>query len=214
MSARLLSTQPLVCHPATPCAAVRGIEVELHWQHAPEPALLLIYVVRGALNELRLPGRAAAPTRTDGLWQHTCFEAFVGTEGNSAYREFNFAPSADWAAYLFSDERVRDVAAETAASLAPPRIVTSRSRGADVFTLGAEVPAGWLPDAAERSWSLGLSAVIESADGRLSYWALHHPAPRPDFHQRAGWAAYLPAPEISSKIGRQRTSDAREQLSK
>ena len=164
MSARLLSTQPLVCHPATPCAAVRGIEVALHWQHAPEPALLLIYVVRGALNELRLPGRAAAPTRTDGLWQHTCFEAFVGTEGNSAYREFNFAPSADWAAYLFSDERVRDVAAETAASLAPPRIVTSRSRGA-VFTLGAEVPAGWLPDAAERSWSLGLSAVIESADG-------------------------------------------------
>ncbi|HOP89085.1 MAG TPA: DOMON-like domain-containing protein, partial [Ottowia sp.] len=189
MSARLLSTQPLVCHPATPCAAVRGIEVALHWQHAPEPALLLIYVVRGALNELRLPGGAAAPTRTDGLWQHTCFEAFVGTEGDSAYREFNFAPSADWAAYLFSDERVRDVAAETAASLAPPRIVTSRSRGADVFTLGAEVPAGWLPDAVDPPWLLGLSAVIESADGRLSYWALHHPAPRPDFHQRAGWAA-------------------------
>ena len=213
MSARLLSTQPLVCHPATPCAAVRGIEVELHWQHAPEPALLLIYVVRGALNELRLPGGAAAPTCTDGLWQHTCFEAFVGTEGDSAYREFNFAPSADWAAYLFSDERVRDVAAETAASLAPPRIVTSRSRGA-VFTLGAEVPAGWLPDAVDPPWLLGLSAVIESADGRLSYWALHHPAPRPDFHQRAGWAAYLPAPEISSKIGRQRMSDARQKLSK
>ena len=94
MSARLLSTQPLVCHPATPCAAVLGLEVALHWQHAPEPALLLIYVVRGALNDLRLPGGAAAPTRTDGLWQHTCFEAFVGTEGDSAYREFNFAPSA------------------------------------------------------------------------------------------------------------------------
>ena len=214
MSARLLSTQPLVCHPATPCAAVRGIEVELHWQATPHPALLLVYALRGVLTNLRLPAAAASPARIDGLWQHTCFEAFVGTEGNSAYREFNFAPSADWAAYLFSDERVRDVAAETAASLAPPRIVTSRSRGADVFTLGAEVPAGWLPDAAERSWSLGLSAVIESADGRLSYWALHHPAPRPDFHQRAGWAAYLPAPEISSKIGRQRTSDAREQLSK
>ena len=198
MSARLLSTQPLVCHPATPCAAVRGIEVALHWQHAPEPALLLIYVVRGALNELRLPGRAAAPTRTDGLWQHTCFEAFVGAEGDSAYREFNFAPSADWAAYLFSAERVRDAAAETAASLAPPRIVTSRSRGA-VFTLGAEVPAGWLPDAVDPPWLLGLSAVIESDDGRLSYWALHHPAPRPDFHQRAGWAARLTAPVASSQ---------------
>ena len=31
---------------------------------------------------------------------------------------------------------------------------------------------------------------------------------------RQAWTARLPAPEISSKIGRQRTSDAREQLSK
>lgn len=214
MSARLLSTHPLVCHPATPCAAVRGIEVELHWQATPHPALLLVYALRGALTDLRLPAAAASPARIDGLWQHTCFEAFVGTDGDHpAYREFNFAASGDWAAYRFSAERVRDMAAETIASPAPPRIVTSRSRGA-VFTLGAEVPVGWLPDAVDRPWLLGLSAVIESADGRLSYWALHHPAPRPDFHHRAGWTARLPAPEISSKNGRQCTSDVREQLSK
>ena len=37
-----------------------------------------------------------------------------------------------------------------------------------------------------------MSAVIETDDGRLSYWALAHPAPQPDFHHRAGWTARLP----------------------
>ncbi len=199
MSARLLSTHPLLCHPATPCAAVRGIEVELHWQAAPQPALLLVYALRGAVNALRLPGASAAPARIDGLWQHTCFEAFIGTSGNAAYREFNFAPSGDWAAYRFSAERVRDDAAQAAPSPAPPRIVSRRSRPADVFTLGAEFPAAWLPDAADGPWHLGLSAVIETEDGALSYWALHHPAPRPDFHHRDGWPVRLPAADFQSK---------------
>lgn len=29
---------------------------------------------------------------------------------------------------------------------------------------------------------LALCAVIEASDGSLSYWALAHPADRPDFH--------------------------------
>jgi len=36
-----------------------------------------------------------------------------------------------------------------------------------------------------------LTAVIETQDGNLSYWALHHPAERPDFHRNAGWTAEL-----------------------
>ena len=212
MSARLLSTHPLVCHPATPCAAVRGIEVELHWQAAPQPAFLLVYTVRGAVDALRLPCACAAPARTDGLWQHTCFEAFIGTPCSAAYREFNFAPSGDWAAYRFSAERVRDDAAHAAASPAAPRIVTSRSRPADVFTLGAELPVGWLPDAADDPWQLGLSAVIETQDGALSYWALHHPAPRPDFHHRDGWPARLHTAEVRSQKPLSRPTDEREQL--
>jgi hypothetical protein len=209
MTARLLSTHPLICHPATPCAAVRGIEVELHWQAAPQPVLLLVYTVRGDLSGLRIPAPTPLPARTDGLWQHTCFEAFVATDGAAAYREFNFAPSGDWAAYRFSDERVRDAAAETADALTPPRIVTSRSRPADVFTLGAEIPAEWLPDAADRPWQLGLTAVIESTDGRRAYWALHHPAPRPDFHHQGGWVACA---DFSHQNDRTSASTHREQL--
>jgi len=38
---------------------------------------------------------------------------------------------------------------------------------------------------------LGLSAVIEAADGGLSYWALRHPPGKPDFHRPEAFALEL-----------------------
>src|SRR5207253_6068780 len=39
------------------------------------------------------------PGRADDLWQTTCFEAFLRRPGEESYREWNFAPSGQWAAY-------------------------------------------------------------------------------------------------------------------
>jgi hypothetical protein len=53
-----------------------------------------------------------------------------------------------------------------------------------------------------KTWQVGLSAVVEAADtidGGRSYWALHHPAPHPDFHQRAAFALVLNADQKSSQ---------------
>jgi hypothetical protein len=52
------------------------------------------------------------------------------------------------------------------------------------------------PGAAQASWRgrLGLTAVIEAADGTLSYWALHHPAARADFHNGGGFTLGLEVP--------------------
>jgi len=36
-----------------------------------------------------------------------------------------------------------------------------------------------------------LSAVIEATDGSLSYWALEHPADKPDFHHPDSFALEL-----------------------
>jgi hypothetical protein len=36
-----------------------------------------------------------------------------------------------------------------------------------------------------------LTAVVEDAHGRRSYWALRHPAGGPDFHHRDGFALVL-----------------------
>ncbi|MND06273.1 hypothetical protein D3C83_275510 [compost metagenome] len=38
---------------------------------------------------------------------------------------------------------------------------------------------------------VGLAAVIEAADGALSYWALRHAPAKPDFHHRDAFALAL-----------------------
>ena len=131
------------------------------------------------------------PGPADGLWHHSCFEAFVGTADDEAYQEFNFAPSGQWAHYRFQRERVLDAAP---AAVATPRCHWTADRGS--LLLDALLPASALSPAGA-SLLIGLSAVIEIADGTLSYWALHHPAPRPDFHHRGGWALRLHATSLA-----------------
>jgi hypothetical protein len=42
--------------------------------------------------------------------------------------------------------------------------------------------------AAAAELELGASAVIEHLDGKISYWALNHPALQADFHHRQSFA--------------------------
>ena len=122
------------------------------------------------------------PARADELWKSTCFEAFLREAGRKAYREWNFAPSGQWAAYDFSSERkgMKNAAVEQ-----PPYI-----RMEDNFTwwtLGATMALD-----ADKTWELGLSAVLEERDGTKSYWALAHGADKPDFHDPGCFVGRLP----------------------
>ena len=172
---------PLRPHPATPGTVVHRLDVSL--ADAPD-GWRLSYRLVGALHALRLPAPAEHPGPTDGLWRHTCFEAFVGAAGHPRYREFNFSPSGDWAAYAFSAERQRDPASPTGPA---PRIACAHD--ARTLTLDVWLPADALPAA---GGLLGLSAVVETTDGTLSYWALAHPRAQPDFHHPVGWTARVP----------------------
>ena len=119
--------------------------------------------------------------RIDDLWQTTCFEAFLRAEDEDAYREWNFAPSGQWAAYDFAVYREGRADAE----VAPPYI-----RIEDNLTwwaLGATIAVP-----VETRWQLGLSAILEEKDGTKSYWALAHPdGEQPDFHDPVCFAARL-----------------------
>jgi hypothetical protein len=164
--------QALKLHPDLQCAAVTAIEVDVARPHAG--ALLLSYHVAGTIGELRIQP-VVAPARADELWRHTCFEAFVCPMPGGAYDEFNFAPSTHWAAYHFDGyRRGMRVAAEIGAPRVDVQCASER------FMLRAVLELGALPPG---RWRLGLAVVIEEADGRLSYWALAHPAGKPDFHR-------------------------------
>ncbi|MBV1732472.1 MAG: hypothetical protein KUA38_09520, partial [Hydrogenophaga sp.] len=95
--------------------------------------------------------------------------------------------------YRFSAERVRDLPAEAGASLCAPElefVEQPQSLDLQVWLPREAI----LPAAAGAPLMLGLSAILETRDGQLSYWALHHPAARPDFHHRAGFAHVLDLP--------------------
>lgn len=70
---------------------------------------------------------------------------------------------------------------------AAPRI--SLHCSPDGFQLDASIARELLPS--DHTLLLGISAVIELADGSKSYWALEHGAPQPDFHLRQSFALTL-----------------------
>jgi len=139
-------------------------------------SLAATFVMTGDLHRVRIPGPRQRRV-VHRLWRHTCFEVFIARKGSPAYREYNFAPSGEWAGYAFKKYRLRGNDDPPA-----PRIRIRRSGG--MLKLDARI-------AAKGRLRLGLSAVIEEKGGTLSYWALRHPAGKPDFHQRRAFALEL-----------------------
>ncbi len=180
----LMVNQRLTCHTETVPTTEWIVDVNIRPQ--PQGDLSLSYKLTGDLAQICIP--APQPSiATDGLWEHTCFEAFIAVEGEAGYHEFNFSPSGQWAAYSFSDYRVRSP--WTASQSPAIRFVKSDGH----LLLEAVIALGDLPqNMADKLLQLGLAAVIEASDGSLSYWALNHPEEdRPDFHHRAGFILSL-----------------------
>jgi hypothetical protein len=165
----------LVCHPQTPTEAVQAIEVAA--SRLPGGFLELTYSIRGRLSGVAIPAPRPAAVR-ERLWQHTCCEAFLAATPGAAYREFNFSPSGEWAAYDF--ERYRQGAPVTV----PDPQIAVRSTDEEL-QLRARIALS--PGKAFAA----LSAVIEEIGGRFSYWALAHPPGKPDFHHPVGFTLEL-----------------------
>jgi hypothetical protein len=91
----------LVAHPGTPREPVAGIAVEVRL--ATPTTLVCNYSLHGDVGRVRVTGVRGGSA--DGLWEHTCFEAFIAVPGVPGYYEFNFSPALAWAAYRFSDYR-------------------------------------------------------------------------------------------------------------
>lgn len=172
----------LIIHPDLRCAAVTAIEADVARSGAGN--LMLEYVVTGRIGDLRMPPAAAgaAAARTDELWRHTCFEAFIRTAA-AAYCEFNFAPSTQWAAYRFDGYRN---GMRAAAGIGAPRIVVQSSPRS--YRLQVALDLAQMTDLPRGTvWQIGIAAVIEDRNGDTSYWALAHPPGKADFHHADGF---------------------------
>jgi len=146
--------------------------------------LVVRYRLTG-LATIVIPSRQEA-SRADGLWRHTCFEAFIRGSSGEGYVELNFSPSGQWAAYMFSGYRSGMANAE---EVRPEMALDCTS---DCLEFVGRANLGPVPQLGRAEmWHVGLAAVIEETGGRLSYWALVHPTGKPDFHHRDGFALAL-----------------------
>jgi len=187
----LAQDQVLTCHPQTPSRCVNTFQARL--SKADDGGLAITYSLEGELSRLCLPAQGA-PSRVNGLWQHTCFEAFVSVKGAPAYREFNFAPSGQWAAYAFADYRQGEPLSLDLNPAIRMRIVGNH------LEVDARVRRECLPRRQKNArLLLGLSAVIEEEGGVFSYWALRHPSTRPDFHHPDSFVLELNANNVDAR---------------
>lgn len=176
---------PLQCHASTPCEAVRRLEARVHTTQSGQ--LQLEYSLDADFGRVRLP-EPGPPLRTDGLWRHTCFEAFIAGPDSPDYCELNLSPSSRWAVYRFAAYREGMAPVDGITDLR----IAVRHVG-ETLRLDASLPLHGLPLKREGVLRLALAAVIEEHEGRLSYWALRHPPGRPDFHHRDGFVLELHA---------------------
>jgi len=136
-----------------------------------EGGAVAIFRVRGDISKLVIPA-PAEPGRADNLWRTTCFELFVSGEGGS-YREYNFSPSGQWAAYEFEGYR-------SGMSNTEARIETELFQEKNELQFSAKIGAEF-PNPAY----VGLTAVIQETDGEIRYWSNAFAPGKPDFHAAA-----------------------------
>ncbi|HKD70307.1 MAG TPA: DOMON-like domain-containing protein [Candidatus Binataceae bacterium] len=184
----------LRCHPSHRPKEVHAIGVLVG--RSANAELQITFRLDGDISGIRVPLPGTPGIGTD-LWRHTCFEAFIAAAGQTAYHEFNFAPSGEWAVYALRGYRdgvpIRD---ET---MRPHIAVRSSSNRLELdAVIRLDSLSALHPRASLR---IGLAAVIEAGDG-LSYWALRHRAGKPDFHDAEGFALSLgpPGPERQGLI--------------
>jgi hypothetical protein len=144
------------------------------------------YFLLGNLDEISLPSPSLNPSRKDDLWKATCFELFMALKERPHYWEFNMSPSGDWNVYRMDAYRRVGFREETSIQQLPFEVQREDHTLTVVTTINLS-PIFQQNDNLE----IGITAVIQTRDGKETYWALTHPAPQADFHLRESFILAL-----------------------
>lgn len=140
--------------------------------------LKIDYQLKGNLETISISPNTNNPARRDELWQTTCLEFFLGIVEKECYWEFNLSPSGDWNIYHFDGYR-RGMREEIIFDRLP--FTTQIQPNFYQLQLSVDLNKIVAPDI---FLDMAITAVIETKEGKIYYWALSHRASEADFHQR------------------------------
>ncbi|MDO4222599.1 MAG: DOMON-like domain-containing protein [Acinetobacter sp.] len=146
--------------------------------------LQVAFWVTDPYRRVQYPALLEQAQRQDFLWKQTCFELFLGVQGQDVYREINLAPSGAWQAYAFEEYRYPDCM--------PP----AYAQDIELITL-QRMPYGLNATLDIKAWLfaqritmadvyLGLTSVIKT-EQQIYYFALQHSGRDADFHNKRDW---------------------------
>ena len=161
-----------------PFAAENSLATKLIGNIERQENLLTIYYQLEKISQIKLSEVVEKPIRQFDLWEHTCFEFFLGLKGSSQYWEFNLSPAGHWNIFRFPDYR-RDIAEEMKFNSLPFQV----SQHDNCLRLKLKVNLSPIISP-QQNLEIGITAVVEDRENQLSYWALTHPVNQADFHHR------------------------------
>lgn len=170
--------KPLVPFTSTPRTTQFTVSADFFQTNSTQ--LIIEFKISGPLEHIVWPAPGIIESREDGLWKGTCLEAFFseGSQKHDPYVEINCSPNGNWNAYAFSSYR---------AGMTPSQNIVVRLKERSSDSKDAYFRIEVLGASPLNAKVMGLTTVIEFANGEKSYWALRHPAPQADFHDKGGW---------------------------
>jgi hypothetical protein len=153
----------------------------------------LHYSLTGKIEDILLPS-SANPSRKNDLWKSTCFEFFLAIRDQPQYWEFNLSPSGDWNVYHMDKYRRVGFREET---LIQQLAFEVQKETAGIFlNVRADLTPLFQPGLV---LEFGVTAIVQTPDGKETYWALRHPAPVADFHLRESFTLVLAEQTLLSR---------------
>ena len=143
------------------------------------------YSLLDNIQDIMIPEQCATPQRKNGLWNETCFEFFIAVRNSARYWEFNLSPAGHWNVYRFDDYR-QGMEEETAFDLLPIKV----SKQSESFHLSLEIDLDPIIRDDE-AIQAAMSSIIKTVSNNTMYYALSHPGPEPDFHNKEGFIVSL-----------------------
>ena len=179
MTGQGLSLKPFPTSGALPDIKITAVVGRL------SDTLLVRYELLGPLADLLIPAPADRPSRRDRLWEETCFELFIRPKDADHYWEINLSPAGYWNVYHFGSYR-QGMREESAWTTLPFRVTIEQN----ALRLSLELELNKI-NLADQDLRIAVSAVIKPSHGSITYWALAHPGPQPDFHHSDSFIAEL-----------------------